>query len=611
MIRFILLFAWLQLRELINQFRWRRRTDAAERISRLVGVAVPVVLGILLIGFMVFMGSLAWRAGAEIGAASALGAKLMPILKGVVLISLAAMVILVPIGATQSGSLTGSARFVLLPIPRRRLHLIEVLAGIGNPMILVLLSAVVSLAIGAASEGGASAGAAALGAGILLTFVALAFGALLGCVTQWIFRDRGRGELILLIVMLLPLCLLGISPLLEGFGHELEARKAAARQEATTAAGDAALEGTTPAPVAGVPEKRERDGGTGEPGSGSPRERARAELLSEPFRAWKLLVPSEAYAMAVAGGAGGGAARAAAGLAALTVQGGLLLALSSRLHGFLLSAGPGGGRRRKVRGGDRSLPAFPGLSSGAAAIGAVQARTALRTVRGKIAVFCGGAIIVVQAAAARGVPDAELTLLGFLSEGSTLATVAGILALLFLQPVMYNQFASDGNGLAMQYLAPVSDRDLVRGKAAGVGLLLAIAMAPCLAASAVLAPGGSVFLWAAAPLEVLSVYVLTVPLGAFLSMFFPKTADLSKVSYAGNAHGLAGVLGVVGTFLAAAPPVGIHMLIGGFMGRPALALLLVAAWSLVAGLVAWPLLEWTSSLAAERRENLLLVARGR
>ena len=67
----------------------------------------------------------------------------------------------------------------------------------------------------------------------------------------------------------------------------------------------------------------------------------------------------------------------------------------------------------------------------------------------------------------------------------------------------------------------------------------------------------------------------------------------------------------MGTAIAALPPMALHTMVGGGMGRPALALALVGVWTLLCGLVAWPLLAWVASLAAERRENLLLVARGR
>ncbi len=587
-IRLILLFAWLSWRETISYFRWRRRTDAAERFSRLLAVLVPAFLGVLLLGAVVVLGALAWRGGYEIGAGTSLAAKILPVVKGVVLISLLAIVILVPIGATRQGAAAGSARFTLLPIPRRRLHLIEVLAGIGNPMVILLIAALLAFGVGVISAGAALEGAAALIAGLLLAFLALSFAALSGFVIQWVFRDRGRGELMLLLLMLFPLTLSGIAPFLENVEQEVKARNAAVK-EAAHAQGA---------------------GSDTEAGARAAGEVAGVEHELEPFRAWKLLVPSEAYAMAVAGGLDGSALKAAAGLAALLGQGGLLLGLSARVHGILLSE-PAAGRRRRVSTRDRALPSIPGLSPAAAAVAEVQARTALRTVRGKLAVFFGGGIILVQGVTYRSIPEAELSFVSFLADGASLAAMACLLALLFLQAVMYNQFASDGSGLAMQYLAPISDREIILGKAVGIGILLSVAMIPCILAAAVLTPGGSLLRWAAVPLVVLSTYVLTVPFGAFLSMFFPKTADLGKISYAGNAHGFAGLAGFVGTAIAAVPPVVINTMVGGAMRRPALALALIMAWTLLCGLVAWPLLAWVSSLADERRENLLLVARGR
>ncbi len=587
MIRLIRLFAWLEWRQLVSYFRWRRRPDAAERISRLLAVLVPVLLGVLFLGGAVVLSGFAWWGGYEIGAGNPAAVQALFAIKIAVLISLGAMMILVPIGATQQGSAASSARFILLPIPRSRLHLIEVLAGMGNPMTLLLPAALMAIAAGVASAGAVVAGAVALAAGLLVTFIALSFAALCMYASQWIFRDRRRGEMMILLLMLLPLLFSGVAPLLENLEQEVKARKAAAETAKAQAGGHE--QGTE---------------------SGAPGAPAGSEVVKEPFRLWKLLVPSEAYAMALAGGAGESFAKTAAGLAALAFQGSLLLHLSSRVHGILLSE-PAAGRRRRLAGRSRALPSIPGLSPAAAAVAATQARTALRTVRGKIAVFFGGAIIIVQGVTYRSIPDAEISLVGFLSDGGSLAAVASLLALLFLQPVMYNQFASDGNGLAMEYLAPLSNRDLVLGKAVGVGILLVIAMIPCIFASAVLTPGGSILRWAAVPFVVLSIYLLTAPLGAFLSMFFPKTADLSKISSAGNAHGFAGLAGFFGTAIAAMPPMAITTMVGGLMEKPLLALGLVALWTILCGLVAWPLLAWVSSLAEERRENLLLVARGR
>jgi hypothetical protein len=99
-------------------------------------------------------------------------------------------------------------------------------------------------------------------------------------------------------------------------------------------------------------------------------------------------------------------------------------------------------------------------------------------------------------------------------------------------------------------------------------------------------------------------------LGCWLSILFPKDADLSVLTQAGNPHQLAQVLGLLG--LAAALGLGGllaavgSVLLGPSWGPLAGALVHAA----LAGCASWPLIEAAARLLERRREAVLLVAQG-
>jgi len=162
----------------------------------------------------------------------------------------------------------------------------------------------------------------------------------------------------------------------------------------------------------------------------------------------------------------------------------------------------------------------------------------------------------------------------------------------------------------MQFLAPLSDRDIVLGKTVAGGLLSGISILMVLAALLILAPSGSPLSWAAALVGCASMYILLAPVAVFSSAVFPKPADLSKMGKAGNAHGVAGFIGFILTLAVAVPP-GLFGMAGLILESPLLALGLNLAWALIAAAIAYPLLLSAAKLVGERRENLALVAQGR
>jgi hypothetical protein len=185
------------------------------------------------------------------------------------------------------------------------------------------------------------------------------------------------------------------------------------------------------------------------------------------------------------------------------------------------------------------------------------------------------------------------------------------LTVLSLLPVLVNQFATDGAGLSMTRLAPVTTRDVVRGKILGCGMLGGISMLFCLVAAAVSSPSGDFRYWIAMLLATLSSFLVVATASSVLSILLPRTADLAKLGKAGNPHPLSGALGVLLALVAVAVP-GAGFLLGAWMTEsPNVTLALGSASLGLALAVAAALERLAVSLADRRRENLLMVASGR
>jgi hypothetical protein len=172
-----------------------------------------------------------------------------------------------------------------------------------------------------------------------------------------------------------------------------------------------------------------------------------------------------------------------------------------------------------------------------------------------------------------------------------------------------NQFATDRSGLTTQLLAPVSDYDLLMGKATGCLLLVWTSSLLCLAASVAVAPGGPITLWVTAVLCSVATTLLAAPVAALLSILFPRRADLNKVGGAGNAHHVSVLAGSLIT-LTAALPGSMILLAGWWLETPGITAAIALAWAAIAAVIAWAALFVLGPVLASRRENLMVVAGG-
>jgi hypothetical protein len=317
-----------------------------------------------------------------------------------------------------------------------------------------------------------------------------------------------------------------------------------------------------------------------------------------------VLTPSERYVQATRAGVEG---RPGAGMGSLL----LLVGTATLLHGLALLAfvqlltPPVSGTRRRTGTGRRLLPArFPAISPAASAVAVAQIRLALRTPRGRSTLLSPLLVFLVLAfiALTRG------TMPGGLPRGGIgLAAFGVAFSILATLPFALNQFAIDGAGLTLELLSPVSDGDLLRGKAVANGILAGTPALLCVAAAFWLFPHGDLALWISVPLGAVSMCLLLAPAAAALSAIFPRVVDLNSIGSGSNAHGVASLLGVGIVILAALPPAAFAALTILMLDRPSLTPLLLLAWCALAAGLNRLLAAPVRRLLAARRENLNLV----
>jgi hypothetical protein len=109
-------------------------------------------------------------------------------------------------------------------------------------------------------------------------------------------------------------------------------------------------------------------------------------------------------------------------------------------------------------------------------------------------------------------------------------------------------------------------------------------------------------------LALVVVYLLISPVAAILSAVFPRAVDLNSVGRGSNAHGLAGLLGMIAFAASAAPCVFLYMFAARFLHNAALAPALLLVYAVIAVGVNRALFVVARRLFAARRENLALIA---
>jgi len=273
--------------------------------------------------------------------------------------------------------------------------------------------------------------------------------------------------------------------------------------------------------------------------------------------------------------------------------------------GRLMDA-PGNRRVRARRGEERVLP-VPGLSPAASAVARTTFRLLTRSVRGRVILFTSPLPAFAFAFLWRG---RSMGSLDTAYTGVLVLGVTGILAIMSLSTVLADQFAVDRAGLTLTFLAPVSGREIVAGKAIGAMAAFAIPIGIATTVAVILHPRGSPLVWAGALTCVFAAFVAQSPFAAAVAAWFPAPFDLSRLK-GGNPHPLASVLGTLAAVVAYAACGGIFAATVALTHSPlaglAAATLLLGAAAGIAGL-GWPL---AARALDARRENLAMIAQGR
>jgi hypothetical protein len=635
-------FAWLRWRLFLNSFKGTGRRDTLERVSRAASSIAPIIFTVLFIPGLIAFAGLSFAGGYILGGDGEYARVVLPVVR-IFLAVITLMVVIAPIVRSVRRSDLSPTRFLLLPIPRALLHVLELAAGITDPWLALVVPVAVMFPAGLAAAGAIGAAAAALVAGIVLLVLLLSLESCVSHALALLYRNRRRGELASLIILVL-LSLMGFLPALLGphfeDDHPRERRLTrrgwesapeeqaqgtqgtaeSPRQEAKGAGGqEPAGAGGKQPPVAGDqanPNSGPASAGAAPGGGRAPAsdavtpKRSRSRDNSGHSISIPRFAPSEFYARAVRPGAGLVSSRAGS-LLTLVLIAGALYGISWTIFSRLLDTPETGASRRSRASTRASVSGFPGLGPGASAVAFAYMKLSLRTIQGKMAVYYTPIGLLVAAVAMSRLTEGTLTQGFGAHSGPILATFAALLSLLSMQKLMLNQFAIEGAGLTLQFLSPLSGRDIVAGNSAGLGVFFVCSMLFYLGIAAIFAPDPAVPLWGAAVLAGLSTFLVYAPITSALSALFPKAIDPGRIGSASNPTSAASLLGTLGMVLSAAPPVLLGAIGLYALRSPALALLFVACWTCCSALLFVLLSRGAAGIVEARRENLAMVAEGR
>ncbi len=534
--------------------------DTLERLSIAVEQIGPLLAAAMFIPTTLFLSGF----GGMVGYTVATGGTAIPAhIARYMLLTAAGLSLVGPV-LLPATDRTNAVRLLLLPISRSQLYVAQCMATIADPWILLTIPLLICIPLGMAVAGAFGLAAIALIAALLLLAVLLGLSSLSTTTLHLLVRDRRRGELVALLAIVVVPTLVMLPTLMNANGP----RRGASERRHSTAA---------PAWAVSV---------------------ARGAFA---------VLPSELHHAAITRPVGRGPMASVAPLAGLVATSAGIFALGFVAFGATLSSPGSTGTRRAAGALSTWNRSFPGFSHGASAVAINQWRLVARTPRGRsilVSPFLVFGVFAVLMWRSGGQME-----FGFitLSNGLALAIFGAAVSLLSILPFAMNQFAVDRAGLTRQLLSPLSERDILVGKALGNGLVSLSSSSLCVLIAWLMFPGGSPAIWLTIPVGLLATYLLTVPAAAALSAIFPRAVDLNSIGNGSNAHHAAGLLGTLAFAAAAAPPVVITLLASSVFDSPGAAPPLVAIWCAVAFAISRALLTVTARLLAERRENLGLV----
>jgi hypothetical protein len=568
MIRLLRAMIWLRWRLLLGAIRGGRRRDTLEQISRALALVIPLAFGALSLGTLVAVAICGFLGGRA--AASGLVEPALIVL--IVRIAMAVMVgltIIITISSPVQATLTRYNRLLLLPIATRLLHGIEVAANVADPLLAMMMPGMLAFAVGLVAGGHRVSPLFAALAAVVMIGVLASLGAALGFLIAWLFRSRRRGE-VFTLVLVIGLSMLSFIPAALSRGLDGDRRAQRRRAPAET-----------------------------------------VQQFDASLPRWSIAVPSELYGRSILAAIEGRRGDAFMAIAVLAGEGALLYIASAAVHRRLILSLEGDARRRKSASARRTIRSLPFVSGTVSAVAIAQFRTAMRSVRGRLAVLMPGPLIAMLTLIFRGMPDEAAWSTVMSSQGHLIFAVGIVFSMYALQAFTMNAFGADRRGLALQFVSPIDDGDLALGKVLGCGMILSIAVALSAGAALIVAPNGSPYYWIATLAGGVATFMLLSPITIAFSAMFPIASDLSKTGAGGNPHPLPMFGGTIITLVAAIPAALIVAADVMWIQRPAVALMWMVVWMLMATAVAIPLVGLASRSIGLRRENLALVAHGR
>jgi hypothetical protein len=561
-LRFVSASARMRWRVLMNSLERSGRRDRLERFSRAVEYLGPVFIGLMMLPTAAALGIAGLLAGAALGGTASPAPMLTVAVVRFSLVAVVAATLITPIAFPLGHQAGAIVRLLLIPVERAMLFLGQLAGAVADPWVAAIVPMIALVPIGLLWPGRIIAALVAAAAGALILGLLLATTTFVSSVVQLVLRDRRRAEVAMLIIVVVLPVLVMLPTMLR------------------------------------TNERRDRVSVE------RPAERVR---MPAPLRTAIAVAPSELYIRAIQRAAGaqpGSTLGPLAGLAAWTL---VVTGLAYAVYVRLLEV-PAGTRRAAVQLGPREARSVPGLSPGASAVALAELRLVLRTPRGRSVLVAPLLVFLVFAIATWQRPG-RLSL-PFLEDGGGLALGAFGVAIMLMSiaPIVMNQFAIDRAGLTLTFLSPLSDRELLEGKAAAGALVLAAPMTVAIVLSYALLPGGPPGLWLALVLGGVAAYLTLSPVAAALSAIFPRAVDMNSIGSGSNPHQFANLLGLVALVLSVLPPVGLSLLAVHVLQDARLAAIFGALWCAAAAGLHLFLMRIVTPILTARRENLALVA---
>ena len=557
MLRIFRAFLWMRWRVLVNSLERTGARDTLERFAVATEKLGPIMAMVLLIPSSIFLFVLGLTAG--FGLATGDWLVTMELIRYFLLLALALTIVgPIVLPTRDSGSVV---RLLLLPIPRLSLYLGQMAGAIADPWIVLVVPVLLGVALGLAIGLKFFAALIALAAGIAFLLFVMGLTSLASSFVHLLLRDRRRGDIVMLAVVLIIPAVAMAPQLFLRTEHDAGRRLTRAERAALP------------------PSRLER-----------------FAVRSLPY------IPSEMYRHATLNGT-------RSPLAAITPLASLLLvtfgvqAAGFALYRRVLDMPVSLGTRRAGSFGGLWERTVPGLSRGASAVAMTQLRLALRTPRGRASI--ASPLLMPLLLAGLAYRTGRMPIPGIeTSNGLGLAAFGTFASMLALIPLAMNQFAIDRAGFTRQMLLPLTVRELLWGKAVGNALTASIPAVFCLLLPAVMFPPGPKGYWIALVLAAIATYALISPAAAALSALFPKAVDLNSIGNSSNAHQGAGLLGMLSFAASILPPAALMLFALRFLHRPDLVPVLMLGWCLVALAVSYLLFIAVRRLVESRRESL-------